>query len=370
MADNNKLDFNPDSALNPAWETTEKDLSAKADFAVVPPSQYDTSVPATGKKEKKEKEPKQPKEKKEKKEKAPKEPKEGNNKTKIIIAAIALVLVAAIALAAIFVFLPLAKYGKANKLFAQGKYDDAIAAFTALGDYKDSPQKIEEVKAAMIDQNYNKAVETYDNGDFEAAQAIFEELGDYKDTADYISSCNYQLGVKALAAKDYEAALKYFEASDLDEAAEHIKECQYQVCKADDTNSEEIYNILKALADEKYKDSAKLIKEKFKWSFTTQINNDEDDLKNSPKTVDTSKKIYFHFQINGGAPNDTLKIKVAYKLNNGKEKFFKFEDEYHAGQAFYASVKFPDGEKNTGEITFTIYDEKDNVLATQTAKLK
>ncbi len=361
----NKLPVNPDSALNPAWDVNEEKPD-KTDFAVVPPSKYDISVPAGPAKSKKAE--KAPKEKADKPSKV-KEPKQGGSK-KILVAAIAVILVAAIAACTVLFIVPLAKYSRANKLFAQGKYEEAIAAYTALGDYKDAPEKIEEVKAQIIEDRYAAAAEFYDDGKFEEAKAAFEDLDGYKDSADYISNCNYQLGVKAMAEKDYKKALEFFEESTLEEAAEHITECKYQICLADTTNSKEIYAMFKELADANYKDSADQLKEHFKWVFTTQINNDENNTKDNPGTVDKHKKIYFHFQISGGIPDDVVNIKVSYRKNGGEESFFNFDDDYKAGEEYWASVELGKPDSDTGEIIFTIYDKDDNVFATNKATLK
>jgi len=366
----NKLPVNPDSALNPAWDVNEEKPD-KTDFAVVPPSKYDISVPAGPAKSKKaEKAPKEnaPKEKADKPSKV-KEPKQGGSK-KILVAAIAVILVAAIAACTVLFIVPLAKYSKANKLFAQGKYEEAIAAYTALGDYKDAPEKIEEVKLHIIDERYASAADLYDNSKFEEAKAIFEDIGDYKDAPAYVSNCNYQLGVKAMSSKDYETALALFNESDLEEAAEHAKECKYQICLADTTNSDEIYAMFKELADANYKDSAKQLKEHFKWVFTSQINNTENDSKNHLAAVTKTEKIYFHFQISGGIPDDVVKFKVSYRINDGKEAFFKFDEEYKAGDKLWASVELANPDTDTGDIIFTIYDMEDNVLATNKSTLK
>jgi tetratricopeptide (TPR) repeat protein len=370
--DDNKLPVNPDSALNPAWDVNEEKPD-KTDFAVVPPSKYDISVPAGPAKSKKaEKAPKEkaPKEKADKPSKV-KEPKQGGSNKKILIAAIAIILVAAIAACTVLFIVPLAKYSRANRLFAQGKYDEAIAAYTALGDYKDSHEKIKEVKAQIIDDRYASAAKLYDDSKFDEAKAIFEDLDGYKDSASYISNCNYQLGVKAMADKDYETALALLAESDLEEAAEHILECKYQICSADTTNSDEIYAMFKDLVAANYKDSEKILKEHFKWTISYVINQDRDDTETNLTEVDAKEYVYCHFTLEGGIPDGTAIIRAGYIVNDREELLIDAViDDATAGDTYVITAAVDDP-PSSGKITFFVHEgEEKTVIGTASANLK
>ena len=359
----NKLPVNPDSALNPAWDVNEEKPD-KTDFAVVPPSKYDISVPAGPAKTKK-----ASKEKGDKPSKV-KEPKQGGSK-KILVAAIAVILVAAIAACTVLFIVPLAKYSRANRLFAQGKYDEAIAAYTALGDYKDSHEKIKEVKAQIIDDRYASAAELYDDSKFEEAKAIFEDLDGYKDSASYISNCNYQLGVKAMADKDYEGALAFLAESDLEEAAEHILECKYQICAADTTNSDEIYAMFKDLVAANYKDSEKILKEHFKWTISYVINQDRDDTETNLTEVDASENVYCHFTLEGGIPDGTAIIRAGYIVNDREEFLIDAVIDDATAGGTYVITAVVDDPPSSGKITFFVHEgEEKTVIGTATANLK
>jgi len=67
-------------------------------------------------------------------------------------------------------------YEKARKFLENGRWDDAYAAFTAMGDYE---QAAELAKEAL----YLKAVELAEKGSHAEARELFVSLGDYKDSA-------------------------------------------------------------------------------------------------------------------------------------------------------------------------------------------
>ncbi|MDR3277196.1 MAG: hypothetical protein LBT12_00330, partial [Oscillospiraceae bacterium] len=69
------------------------------------------------------------------------------------------------------------QYRAAQTLFAEKKYDEAIAAFEALGDYKDAPNMI--ASAA-----YEAAEQLLASGDYDGAAETFAALGDDKDSSE------------------------------------------------------------------------------------------------------------------------------------------------------------------------------------------
>lgn len=73
-------------------------------------------------------------------------------------------------------------YNAAVSLAEKGKYDEAIAAFTELGDYKDSVSLIESTKQA---EKYSQAFALLESNQDNEAYKLFKELGDYKDAATY-----------------------------------------------------------------------------------------------------------------------------------------------------------------------------------------
>ncbi len=102
-----------------------------------------------------------------------------------------------------------------------GKYEEAIVAFTELGDYQDSAAKKDQAKAAMLDNEYNRAVSLMDAGKYDEAIATFTELGDYKDSESKVLEINYNKATALMdAGKQYEAAVAFGKAGGYSDARE------------------------------------------------------------------------------------------------------------------------------------------------------
>ena len=95
----------------------------------------------------------------------------------MVIASIAAAVIALV-LVTVNVIIPAVKYFKAGKLLASGDYDGAIAAFAALGDYKDSDaMRVESANA----KEYAQAEQLLAQGENVEAAIAFEKLAQYKD---------------------------------------------------------------------------------------------------------------------------------------------------------------------------------------------
>ena len=98
-------------------------------------------------------------------------------KKKVIIAvAIVLVLLAGL-LVYQKVIVPKNRYSEAERLLGEGRYEEAIDAFSALGDYSDAASRSLDAKRQQGEALLNGA-------DFDAAYAVFGELGDTARQAD------------------------------------------------------------------------------------------------------------------------------------------------------------------------------------------
>ena len=103
--------------------------------------------------------------------------------------------VAAVILLFNTVILPNRKYKDALALLDAEKYEDAIAAFSALDGYKDSEKQIQlaENKIAEIKQAeeseaaYNDAIRLLRQKQDQEAYEAFQSLGDYKDSLEYVN---------------------------------------------------------------------------------------------------------------------------------------------------------------------------------------
>lgn len=111
----------------------------------------------------------------------------------LAIAAAAAAVLAAAILITTKVIIPNSKYNTAVKLLEEEKYDEAIAAFEALGDYKDAA----EMKREADDQkkemeqaaSYQKAVQLLENGNYDEAIAAFRAIEGYGDSTERIEEC-------------------------------------------------------------------------------------------------------------------------------------------------------------------------------------
>lgn len=81
-------------------------------------------------------------------------------------------------------------YKNAMLLYDAGEYPEAIAAFEALGDYKDSVPKIADCETAILDEKYNDAVSLMLAEQYEDAITAFAALDGYRDSVTMIENCN------------------------------------------------------------------------------------------------------------------------------------------------------------------------------------
>ena len=95
------------------------------------------------------------------------------------------------------VLVPVAKkagsYNRAVRLFDAGKFEEAIASFRSLGDYKDSPERMEDAIEAMHGKLYELGRQLMDAGFYEQAVTVFTKLGDYLDSPDLLEQAREAL---------------------------------------------------------------------------------------------------------------------------------------------------------------------------------
>lgn len=103
-------------------------------------------------------------------------------------------------------------YNAAVALAEAGQYNEAIAAFGELGDYKDSAEQIKET-------TYNQAVALFEAGKYDKAISIFTELGNYKDSTEQIANIQNQQ-----MEEQYQAAVSILEDGEYEEARDKFAE--------------------------------------------------------------------------------------------------------------------------------------------------
>ena len=110
------------------------------------------------------------------------------------------------------VIIPSINYSKAEKLLNDGNYDEAISAFAALGDYKDSKDQRKEAQYQI-----GKALAT--SGKYMEACDIFTNIYDYKDSTDQLKGVLYPIAESLESdGKVAEAAVIFGKAGDYQDA--------------------------------------------------------------------------------------------------------------------------------------------------------
>jgi outer membrane protein assembly factor BamD (BamD/ComL family) len=111
-------------------------------------------------------------------------------------------------------------YGQAQALYQQGQYAQAEASFRALGDYKDSADRVDACR-------YQQAKANFDRGNYALAQTQFEALGSYSDSAEQVKACRYQQAMQAFDQGDTGTAAMIFEAlGDYKDSADWLLKCR------------------------------------------------------------------------------------------------------------------------------------------------
>lgn len=102
---------------------------------------------------------------------------------------------------------PAMKYSKAEKIYEEGNYEEAIAVMSELGDYKDAAEKIKQYK-------YDQAMALLEKGDKKGAKAYFKNISGYSDAKEkyeeIIKEEEYENAVVRVKSGQYDKALKVF----------------------------------------------------------------------------------------------------------------------------------------------------------------
>lgn len=110
-----------------------------------------------------------------------------SRKKQWIAACAALVLVAAGAWVLIWKSSRQLKYDQAVMLMEADRYGEALEKFEALGDYRDTAQRLPILREQVRQQeDYDKALALLEDHKFEQAAALFQGLGDYRDSREYL----------------------------------------------------------------------------------------------------------------------------------------------------------------------------------------
>lgn len=264
------------------------------------------------------------------------------------------ILAATLILLTVKLFIPLFQYNHGKSLREKGSYTEAIAVFTQLENFKDSPEQI-------IETQYQQAAALLAGGDYFNARNSFQNLGDYKDSQDQVKETYYQQGKAYMEAGDYTGAYGCFgtirgyeghddieslykeacyrdgqrqmetqnyrtavlcfeKCTDYQDAAEQLKEAKYQyVLGHMDPNYDTTNDYLADLKKEGYKDAAALydqLQSMIKWTVKIAINNSAyDDTHQSKVSLDYLDDVHVHIQATCTKSNEDIRLKAVYTFD-------------------------------------------------------
>ncbi|MCI6433374.1 MAG: TIR domain-containing protein [Clostridiales bacterium] len=160
-------------------------------------------------------------------------------KRNILIAACLVLIAAAVAVVKLIV-IPALDYQNAMKLMEQGSYEEAITAFTAMGDYRDSEAQIQACEIGILDEGYTAAAALMAQGSYEEAITAFTALNGHRDSAAQIQTCKtiildgkYDAAAALMAQGSYEEAITAFTAlKGYRDSKEQIQACNYAIAES------------------------------------------------------------------------------------------------------------------------------------------
>ena len=146
------------------------------------------------------------------------EAKKARSRRNVTIAVVAVAAIIAIAAITKLVIIPSVQYRTAVEMAQNGQYDEAIAAFKTLDEYKDA-------EAQVKNTQYAKGEAMIASGDYDGAAAYYQSIRQ----EDWAKGAQYSKGEMLLASGDYDGAITAYQAvGNYSDAATKTKEAQYQ----------------------------------------------------------------------------------------------------------------------------------------------
>lgn len=174
-------------------------------------------------------------------------------KSKIVIVAVASIVL--IIIFALCFIRPLIEYSNAIKLFNSHQYNQAMAVFTELDNYKDSPDQINKCR-------YQIAKELLSNKKYDDAIKAFSKLGNYADSKNMINESEYEFAKNDIIYSKYAEAVSLLSGiSKYKDSAALLQESQYNLAY-DYYNNGQYSDAIKLLKElDNYKESEKRLRQ-------------------------------------------------------------------------------------------------------------
>lgn len=253
---------------------------------------------------------------------------------------------------------PAMQYEEAQQLQADGKYEEAIEKYKALGDYKDSKNLI--IKCwVLIGDRY------YENGEFQDAINSYETAMDLKkDKSLYekIRLCYIGIGDQYYEEGEYEKAIGvYMVAAEIaagDDVVDKINACKMgYVKKYQDDRTEQVEAYLEELVSDDYPGAQEIYDAYYAWHVKIVANTSESDYSSDIDTASRSDTVYFHAMLSGGEPSESIALYYEISWPDGRHEICDLDSNWKAGDKITARFQYaiPLFGKE-GKLTFTLYD--------------
>ena len=154
-----------------------------------------------------------------------------------------------------FVIIPNVKYAIATSYVNSGQYEDAIAAFEELGDFKDSREQ-------ACESQVQNALES---GDYDEAYRNAQILTKFDDGEEKLEPIAKAAAESLMSQQDYERAVRWF-AYAHDEESRNNAMYQYAVNHLEHGN-QTTYEFLKRLSGAGYEDASSFYDQLYHWQF-------------------------------------------------------------------------------------------------------
>lgn len=111
----------------------------------------------------------------------------------IIISIVAVLIVLTSVTCFVLYGIPNIQYNKAKDLLNNENYNEALALFSGLGDYKDSEEHIVKCQTGIKSDIYEKAKDKFEQNDYNSALKEFLKVNTYLDSTQYVAQCELAL---------------------------------------------------------------------------------------------------------------------------------------------------------------------------------
>ena len=260
-------------------------------------------------------------------------------------------------------------YYYAKELMSNDEYDDALNIINKIIKINGSENNnILELKKECL---YNGAKYYYTQKNWINAIVWCKKVTDLsEDIPDFYYDSCYQYGKQLCKEKLYDSAIEHFEKAQdyIEDASTQILEAKYLYVKDNKTTNyskTKVYNYLKELKENGYKDSSTIYEDLYSWKVSIIMNTENDDTTTNLSSVSKYNTWYFHIDVSGGEPNASIQLKYSGMFPGGQTMYGTWDGYFYDGSGANASFWFnTPANAPTGKFYFKVYS-LDGTLLTE-----